>query len=148
MASDDKRQFCEAQGASVFFDYADARLEENVQALISGHGAHAVVMCARSEAGYNQAVRLLRRSGTLVCVGLPSNLDYTLPLSPMSLVNRGLFVIGSSVGTEAEMQELLQMGVRGDIVPQVQVLLLEDFQGAIEAPKTSRTSGRVVLRIP
>jgi D-arabinose 1-dehydrogenase-like Zn-dependent alcohol dehydrogenase len=40
------------------------------------------------------------------------------------------------------------MAIRGDVVPQIEVLPLESFQVAVEALKTSRTSGRIVLKMP
>ncbi|KAJ9144072.1 Polyketide synthase, enoylreductase [Pleurostoma richardsiae] len=146
--AEDKRAFCQEIGASAFFDFRDQDLERKIMDLTSSLGAHAVVCCAGSEAGYNQASKLLRRGGTLVCVGLPSDTSYCLPIGPMDMVVRGLCVIGSSVGTEDEMQELLQLASQGEVVPQVEVLPLECFQEAIEAVRTSRAPGKLVLTMP
>ncbi|CAK7219670.1 hypothetical protein SBRCBS47491_003925 [Sporothrix bragantina] len=135
-------------GASAFFDFADPDLEHKVKSLTSSVGAHAVVCSPGSEVAYNQGIKLLRPGGTLVCVGLPSSRSYCLPLSPMDMVNRGLHVIGSAVGTETEMQELLQLASQGVVVPQMQVMPLSRFEEAIEVVKTSKASGKVVLKMP
>ncbi|CAK7224188.1 hypothetical protein SCUCBS95973_005435 [Sporothrix curviconia] len=143
----DKKDFCMGLGASAFFSFSDPDLEHKIKSLTDDFGAHAVVCCPGSEAAYNQGIKLLRPGGTLVCVGLPSNGSYTMPLRPMDMVNRGLHVIGSAVGTEAEMQELLQLASTGAIAPQIDVMPLSRFAEAIEAVKTSRAAGKIVLKI-
>ena len=145
---EDKRQLCQTLGASAFFDFRDPELNDKVRSITSSLGAHAVVCCAGSEAGYNQAIELLRGGGTLVCVGLPSNRGYHLPIGPMDMVVRGLTIIGSAVGTEDEMQELLELARKGEVVAQVDVLRLARFKEAIEEVKASKTAGRIVLQMP
>jgi alcohol dehydrogenase, propanol-preferring len=44
-----------------------------------------------------------------------------LPVSPFTVAIKGLKVIGSSVGTEAEMEELREMAISGDVVPPIEV---------------------------
>jgi propanol-preferring alcohol dehydrogenase len=63
------------------------------------------------------------------------------------MVVRGLKILGSSVGTEAELQELLALAEKGDILPVTHVLPLEKFEEAIEAVKTSAVPGKMVLRV-
>ncbi|CAK7199551.1 hypothetical protein SEUCBS139899_002231 [Sporothrix eucalyptigena] len=145
---EDKKNFCMGLGASAFFSFADPYLEQKIKSLTEDFGAHAVVCSPGSEAAYNQGIKLLRPGGTLVCVGLPSNGSYTMPLRPIDMVNRGLHVIGSAVGTEAEMQELLKLASTGAIVPQIEVMPLSQYAEAIEAVKTSKASGKIVLKMP
>jgi propanol-preferring alcohol dehydrogenase len=63
------------------------------------------------------------------------------------MVVQSLKILGSSVGTEAEIQELLNLAEKGDIVPATHFLPLETFQEAIEAVKTSAVSGKMVLKL-
>ena len=143
-----KQDLCCSLGASAFIDLRERDMGNTVLELTSSLGAHAVINCAGSEISYSQAIKLLRRGGTLVCVGLPSNKAYCLPINPMEMVVRGLHVVGSSVGTEEEMQELLQLAKNGEVVPRVDVLPLERYREAIQMVKTSRASGKVVLEMP
>ncbi|KAB5578624.1 hypothetical protein GE09DRAFT_1214783 [Coniochaeta sp. 2T2.1] len=146
--SEDKRQFCcEKLGATAFFDFRDADLEAKLKALTGGLGAHAAICTSGSEAGYTQAVPLLRPGGTLVCVGLPSG-GYTIPLRPADMVNRGLHVIGSAVGNETELQELLRLAAEGAVVPEIKVMPLSEFGEAMEVVKESKIAGKIVIKMP
>ncbi len=60
----------------------------------------------------------------------------------------GLTVVGSSVGTAQEMQELLEMAVKGDVVPQVSVFDLDEINTVLERLARFEIGGRVVLKIP
>ena len=119
---------------------------ETIQNLTNGYGAHAVICTAGSPSAYDQALKMLRRKGTLVCVGLP-RLDYHLQISPMEMVVRSLTVVGSSVGTAKELQELLQMASEGTVVPHFIVFGLEEVGDVIVKLERSGVAGRVVLRI-
>ncbi|KAH8885923.1 putative alcohol dehydrogenase [Thozetella sp. PMI_491] len=144
---EEKRNFCMSLGAEKFFSFDDTQLEGSLIAATGSLGAHGVICCVGAEAAYNQAVKLLRRGGSLICVGLPANVGYQIPLGPIEMVVRGLQVFGSSVGTEGEMQELLQLVLKGGIKPVVDVVPLSDFQNAIELVKSSKAKGRVVLKM-
>ncbi|CAM1506342.1 Fc.00g059830.m01.CDS01 [Cosmosporella sp. VM-42] len=144
---EDKREFCLSLGALKFFSLDNLDLERDLIDITGSHGAHAVICCVGAGPAYDQAVRLLRRGGSLICVGLPADNSYRLPLSPMELVVRGLNVLGSSVGTEDEMQELLQLAMKGGIKPVVDVMPLADFREAIDLVKSSKAKGRIVLKM-
>jgi propanol-preferring alcohol dehydrogenase len=57
-------------------------------------------------------------------------------------------VIGSSVGTAEEMQELLQMALAGDVVANVEVFNFESINTVLQALAKSQIAGRVVLKLP
>lgn len=66
----------------------------------------------------------------------------------MQMVVRGLTIVGSAVGTEDEMQELLELARKGVVVAQANVLPLARFKEAIEQVKASKTTKRIVLQMP
>ena len=66
----------------------------------------------------------------------------------MDIVVRRLTVLGSSVGSEEQLQELLQLAVKGDIHPIIDVMPLEKFSEAIDMVKGSRALGRLALGMP
>lgn len=57
-------------------------------------------------------------------------------------------MVGSSVGTAQELQELLEMAVRGDVVPQISVFEFSEINTILERLARFEIGGRVVLRIP
>ena len=141
----DKRELCLVLGATVFLDYKIDDVEASVSEHTSGYGAHALICTAGSFKAYQQGLGLLRNLGTLVCVGLTNE---HLPISPLEMVIRGLKVKGSSVGTAAEMQELLQMASMGDVIPRVEIFGFEAVDDVLQKLAKSQIAGRVVLRIP
>jgi propanol-preferring alcohol dehydrogenase len=140
-----------------------------VKELTSGIGAHAVIVTAGSERAYEQAPKLLRSLGTVVCVGLPRR-DFHVPVSPFEIVVRGeqhwyyackgkfvnqsdwaflgLNVVGTSVGVEDDMASLLQMAVKGEVSPHVQVFDFGDINDVMKKLADFEIQGRAVLRIP
>ncbi|KNG89869.1 alcohol dehydrogenase [Aspergillus nomiae NRRL 13137] len=141
-----KQDICMESGAAAFVDFRND-VEKEVQNLTDGDGAHAVVVVVGLATAYNQALRLLRPVGTLVCVGLPSQ-DYRMPISPLDCVNRGFHVVGSCVGTEEEMQDLLRMAAAGRVSTHYQVFELSEVNTVIERLERFAIEGRAVLLIP
>ena len=121
--------------------------ETRIRELTDNVGAHAVIVVAGIGAAYEQSLTFLRPLGTLMCVGLPP-LDYHLPVSPLLCVNRGYQVVGNAVGTEAEMQALLQMAAEGRVSTHYEVFDFEQINHVIDRMERYDIRGRAVLRIP
>jgi propanol-preferring alcohol dehydrogenase len=140
-----KRDLCMRLGATEFLDFKEDDVEAKVKELTGGYGAHAVVCTAGVIRAYEQAFRLVRSLGTVVCVGLTSD---QLPTSPREMVIRGLRVIGSAVGTASDMAELLKWAVAGDVVPIVEVFDFEQLDDVVQKLHRGQFNGRVVVRLP
>lgn len=52
------------------------------------------------------------------------------------------------VGTEAQMEDLLQHALAGTIVPEVKLLDFDQVGNVIEDLKKQQVTGRVVVKIP
>ena len=144
---EEKKRMVMGFGAEAFLDFKKEDVEAGVMRLTGGLGAHGVVVGAGSTEAYTQGFKLLRRLGTLVCVGLP-RIDFDLPISPFWMVVRSLRVVGSSCGTREDMEELLKLAAAGEVVPQIQVFDLEEINTIVEKLAKFEIGGRVVLRIP
>jgi propanol-preferring alcohol dehydrogenase len=59
-----------------------------------------------------------------------------------------LTVTGVAVGTEKQMEELLQHALVGTIVPDVKVLEFEEVGKVIGDLQRQKVTGRVVVKIP
>ena len=57
-------------------------------------------------------------------------------------------MVGSSVGTDKEMEELLEMAVKGDVAPQIAVFEFDEINNVMERLARYEIGGRVVLKIP
>jgi alcohol dehydrogenase, propanol-preferring len=146
-SGEEKRKMCLDLGATVFLDFKTDNIEEEVKRLTNGYGAHAVVVSVGSTAAYTEGFKLLRRLGTLICVGIPRT-DFDLPISPFMMIVRCLRVVGSSCGTRQEIDELLKIAVAGEVVPHVQVYELEEINTIVKKLANFEIGGRVVLKIP
>jgi propanol-preferring alcohol dehydrogenase len=141
----EKGQLCRELGAEAYLDYTIDDVENTVNSLTGGYGAHAVICTTGSDVAYAQAFKLVRNLGSVICVGLAAS---NLPVSPFTVAIRGLRVVGSSVGTEAEMEELLEMAVKGDVTPHIEMFDLSDLDDVVQKLARAQIVGRAVIKIP
>ncbi|KAL4797081.1 alcohol dehydrogenase [Aspergillus venezuelensis] len=142
-----KKSLCLTLGATAFLDYKTDDVESAVLNLTSGLGAHAVICTANGEAAYEQSLRLLRRLGVLVCVGIP-NIPFRLPATPFDMIVKGLTIVGNSAGTAKEMEELMGMAVKGEVKAHIECFEFEQIDEVIQRLGRSEIEGRAVMRIP
>ncbi|KAF2123133.1 hypothetical protein BDV96DRAFT_481886 [Lophiotrema nucula] len=144
---EDKKKLCKEMGATEFVDYTKDDVVKTVLGLTDGEGANAVICVAGTEKAYEQAINLVRNNGVFVCVGLPPD-SYMFPMSPIQIANRGLVIKGSSTGTSAQMDELLQHALEGKITPKIEVYPFEDSPKIIEELQRYEVTGRKVVKAP
>ncbi|OJJ01127.1 hypothetical protein ASPVEDRAFT_82665 [Aspergillus versicolor CBS 583.65] len=142
-----KKQLCIKLGATAFVDYKTDDVQDAVKQLTAGLGAHAVICTANSEASYEQSMRLLRRLGVLVCVGIP-NVPFRLPATPFDMIVKGLTIVGNSAGTAQEMNELMKMAVAGEVKAHIECFAFDQLDDVIQRLGRSEIEGRAVMRIP
>ncbi|QGI83704.1 unnamed protein product [Fusarium fujikuroi] len=141
-----RRKLSLDSGAEHFIDFETENVEAKVKE-ITGEGASAVLVVTGSQEAFIQAPSLVQNMGIIVTIGLPRN-DFTIPLSATICSARSLTVTGVAVGTEEQMEELLQHALEGTIVPEVKVLEFEEVGNVIEGLKRQEVTGRIVVRLP
>ena len=149
-----------------FVDFATEVVEARVKEL-TGEDAHAVLAVSGSEASSTIAPKLARNLGVIVCVGLPIN-DFNLSISTTGCAARrmgsstydrwrsmrglitfiDLTIKGTAVGTEKQMDELLQLAIRDKIKPLVHVLNFSETGSIFEKLRRDGITGRAVVKIP
>jgi NADPH:quinone reductase-like Zn-dependent oxidoreductase len=130
-----KRDFARQLGADQAFA-TDERLPERVDAVIETVG----------EATWAHSLRSLRPGGTIVVAGA------TTGPNPEAGLNRVFFlqhrVIGSTMGTRDELEDLARMLVLTGIRPPVQqVFPLEEAADALRLMAEGETRGKIVFRL-
>ncbi len=60
---------------------------------------------------------------------------------------RGLKVVGSTVGTEEEIDELLQMVSAGDVVPHTEIFELERLHEVVQRIADGSIAGKAVIKL-
>ena len=109
---------------------------------LTGGGAHAAVVTAVSKVAFNQAVESVRAGGSVVAVGLPSEM---MELSIVKIILDGIRVVGSLVGTRQDLAEAFQFGADGIVVPVVQLREVDEAPAVFEEMAAGKITGRMVL---
>lgn len=107
-------------------------------------GAHGVLATAPAAKALEQSVRMLRRGGTCILIGIPKE---PLPLNVFDMVIKGLNVRGSLIGTRGDLREALALVSEGRVTPLVESRSLDDVNETIGALRTRQIKGRAVLRM-
>jgi propanol-preferring alcohol dehydrogenase len=82
-----------------------------VEAIRALGGADVAVALAASSESFDQAYRSLRRGGRLVCVALPADGSFTVPI--FDTVLNGKTIIGSIVGTRNDLEDVFALHAAG-----------------------------------
>lgn len=142
---EEKLKLCKDLGAEYALDFMHDDIPSIVKNITHGYGVHGAVCLASNKAGYEQTLGLLRNLGTLVCVGLGMD---DLPISPFQILIRGLRILGSSVGSALELNELLNMAARGEVKPIIEMFEFHELEMVLERLRRNEIKGRAVVRLP
>ncbi|MET0795530.1 MAG: alcohol dehydrogenase AdhP [Polyangiaceae bacterium] len=109
---------------------------------LTGGGTHGVVVTAVSPPAFAQALRLVRRKGTVSLVGLPPG-DFPTPI--FDVVLKRITLRGSIVGTRKDLAEAIEFAAEGKVRSHIHKAKLEDINRIFSDLKAGRVDGRVVL---
>lgn len=105
-------------------------------------GVDAAIVLTPSPAAIQQAFRALKRTGTLVLVGISVN-QYDLPL--VDTIVKGITVRGSYLGTRQELEEVFGLARSGAIRAHVHTHALEETPAILESMRRGEILGRAVI---
>jgi alcohol dehydrogenase, propanol-preferring len=139
--TEDKLALARASGADVAVnakspDAAGQILKE------TGGGAHGVLVTAVSPAAFAQALKLVRRKGTISLVGLPPG-EFRTPI--FDVVMNRITLRGSIVGGREDLAEAIAFTAEGKVRPEIREAKLEDINQVFADLKAGKVEGRVVL---
>lgn len=127
-------------------DVVDPGVDGAARAIVksTGGGVAAVVDFVGAAATFTFGFGLLRKGGTLVSVGLFGG---AAPISPAMIAIKALRIVGSYVGSPAEMRELMAMA-RASSLPDLPVarVPLSAASETLVALKEGRVKGRAILK--
>jgi propanol-preferring alcohol dehydrogenase len=139
---DAKLELAQSLGADVL---VNAIKVADVQATVlaaTGDGCHGVLVTAVSPKAFEQAVKILRRGGTMVLNGLPPG---KFDLSIFDMVLDGITVRGSIVGTRLDLKEALDIAARGKVKAHIHVEPLHHINDIFERMEQGKIDGRIVI---
>lgn len=141
--AEDKLALARTDGAEVV---VNARLDNAAQRVIdaTGGGAHGVLVTAASRPAFGQALRMVRRGGTVSLVGLPPG-TFDTPI--FDVVLKRITVRGSIVGTRQDLAEAIAFAAMDKVRAHTRTAALEDINAVFADLKEGRVTGRTVLNL-
>ena len=138
---DDKLELAKELGAEFT---VNATTEDPVEAIQRLGGADQAIALAVSPKSFEQAYGSLRRNGTLVFVALPADNHVTVPI--FETVLNGITIVGSIVGTRADLREVFELHAAGMTTVTREVRPLAEVNEAIADVEGGRVAARVVFQ--
>ncbi|TGN85220.1 alcohol dehydrogenase AdhP [Bradyrhizobium yuanmingense] len=139
--AEDKLELARATGADLAVNaLADGAVEKVLTA--SGGGAHGVLVTAVSTAAFAQALKMVRRKGTVSLVGLPPG-EFPTPI--FDVVLKRITVRGSIVGTRRDLDEAIAFAADGKVKAEVTKVPLAAINDVFDRMKAGKIDGRMVL---
>ena len=139
--TEDKLALARASGAEVT---VNAKLPDAATQIIkqTGGGAHGVLVTAVSPAAFGQALRMVRRKGTISLVGLPPG-EFHTPIFDVVL-NR-ITIRGSIVGGREDLAEAIAFAAEGKVRAEIHRTELDNINQVFSDLKAGKIDGRAVL---
>ena len=106
---EERLAFAKGLGADRVMEPAEA---ETVRA---DGGVDAVLIFSAVKAGFDLGMRMLRRGGLFVAVGIPPTSDGNIEINPFMFFHTGITMIYSAVGTVQDMRELVDLAAAGKV---------------------------------
>lgn len=141
--AEDKLALARKLGAEVAIDARDGDAAARV-VKETGGGAHGVLVTAVSPVAFGQALKMVRRKGTVSLVGLPPG-DFPTPI--FDVVLGRITIRGSIVGTRKDLEEAIAFAAQGLVKPTVAAASLEEINQIFDRMKAGQIDGRVVLTL-
>ena len=105
-------------------------------------GVDAAIVLTPAPAAIEQAFRSVKRTGTVVLVGLASS-RFELPI--LDTVLKGIVVRGSFLGTRQDLDNALQLAAMGKVKPQIETHPLELTPTLLGRLQRGELMGRAVV---
>jgi propanol-preferring alcohol dehydrogenase len=105
-------------------------------------GMDAAVVLTASAAAIGQALRSLKRCGTLVLVGLAQAV-FEMPV--METVLKGIQIRGSALGTRQDLDAVFRLATTGVVRPHIEPHALEEAPALLEKMHRGELVGRAVI---
>jgi len=105
-------------------------------------GMDAAVVLTASAAAIGQALRSLKRCGTLVLVGLAQAV-FEMPV--METVLKGIQIRGSALGTRQDLESVFRLAATGAVRPHIERHALEEAPALLEKMHRGELVGRAVI---
>lgn len=129
--------------ATVRGDVAD--LPAELRAIAGEAGLRAAIVVAPAPRAFTQAIAAISPGGAVIFIALPAKDRDSLPVSISDLANFEKRLIGSNVGTRADLAEAVELALTAGILADVETLPLAEANAALDRLRRGQVPGRLVL---
>jgi alcohol dehydrogenase, propanol-preferring len=137
--SDEKLGLAKSLGAARGLSAASTNVGKELRAK---GGVHVALVTSAAKTAYDLAFSCLRPTGTLLIVGLPSE---NICFAPVLMAAKEVRIRASTVGTRADLREVLAMASRGKIRCHVTARPLAHVNEVLDQLRFGQVSGRIAL---
>lgn len=138
----DKVEFIKTVGA----DWAVDAGEAEGFALQKFGGVYASLIFSSRIAGFQLGMKLIRRGGLYICIGMPALSEGGLSITPLELLIRSPLMMPSAVATVEDMRSVVALAVDGKVKTHVsRYLKLSEIHQTLEDLACGKISGRAVI---
>jgi D-arabinose 1-dehydrogenase-like Zn-dependent alcohol dehydrogenase len=132
------------EGAAATLDAKDPEVAKKLQE-IAGGPLYGAVDLVNNAGTASLGLAALRKGGKMILVGLYGG---EIPISLVTIVQRALTIIGSNVGTVAELKQVVELARAGKLKPiPIEKRPLSEVSRTLDELKTGKIVGRVVAEI-
>ncbi len=143
-STEEKLQRARELGADATIDYSKQDFQEEIKKITGKAGVHVVFEHVGGET-FEKSLRCLGRAGRLVTCGATAGATVRLDLRPLFF--KSLSVLGSTMGSRAELHQILRHVAAGRLKPVVdRVLPMKDIAEAHSLIENRKVFGKVVVR--
>jgi alcohol dehydrogenase, propanol-preferring len=141
--TEEKLALARASGAEVM---VNAKAPDAAEQIVkqTGGGAHGVLVTAVSPTAFAQALKMVRRKGTVSLVGLPPG-EFRMPI--FDVVMNRITVRGSIVGGRMDLAEAIALAAHGKVRAEIHKTKLDNINEVFAALKAGMINGRAVVMI-
>jgi len=137
-----KLEFVKQLGADYAIDASEALKFVKTEL----RGVYASLVFSSKMAGFELGLKLLKRGGVLIPVGLPAFNEGQMPVSLHGLIIKGLQIVSSLVGNVEEMRELVQLAAEGKVKTHVgRVANLSELNQVFKELGQGKFLGRAII---
>jgi propanol-preferring alcohol dehydrogenase len=109
-------------------------------------GVYASIVFSPRIAGFDLGLRLLRRGGVFVSVGMPPVSEGPISIMPLEILGKDPLIMASAVGTVEEMRELVQLAADGKVKTHVgRVASLSEISEVLDELDQGKYTGRAII---
>lgn len=105
-------------------------------------GVQAAFVTVPHVPAYEQALQSLKQGGRLILIGIPVD---KFSISVAECIAKQIAIVGSLVGTRADLREALDIAQKHNIKCKVQKCQLEQINEILDDMKNYRLTGRMVI---